>query len=451
MKPKSSLVNEIEYSEEEALAENVKAIEFTDKQWEFIAKGNHALNFKEGATRAGKTFLDFVYTIPARIVERKAKQGLAFIFGVSKSSIERNVLSPMRAKWGQKLVSGISSDNTAQIFNETVYCIGDSKSSQEAVIRGTDIKYAYMDEATECNEDVFMLILSRLDRECSVLDATYNPKDPNHWLKKFIDTAKERGLDIWVQHYTIWDNPTLPQQFVDNLCKSYMGTVFYGRYILGNWENAEGVIYKKFADHPEKYIIDEAPKDIMIYSCGIDFGGNISKHTFVLSGITRMYSSVVVLEEEEIPDRIDAVELASRFVDFCKRCEKKYHCYFESNYDNADPVTARTLSAAAIKNHCRTELLPAWKSEILTRIQLIVMLIGSNRFHVMRNCKYVINSLKSCVWSNKEKDTRLDDGHTNDIDILDALEYSIEKYRNKLLDYEFVGINKGADLYESFR
>ena len=220
-------------------------LELTQKQWQFISEGNHSINCKGGAVRAGKTWIDFMYTIPSRIVERLDEDGLVFIFGVSKSTIERNILEPMRKKWGKKLIGGISNDNTARIFGETVYCIGDAKSNQEMVIRGTDIKYAYMDEATECNEDVFMLMLSRLDRDCSVLDLTYNPKSPNHWLKKLLDSYLEKGVDIFQQHFTIWDNPTLPQDFVERLCKQYEGTVFYDRYILGKWTNAEGIIDRK--------------------------------------------------------------------------------------------------------------------------------------------------------------------------------------------------------------
>ena len=142
------------------MAESNYELVLTDKQWEFISEGYHKFNFKEGATRAGKTWLDFVFVIPSRLAERENEIGLNFIFGVSKSTIERNILSPMRKKWGKNLVGEISSDNTAMIFGQKVYCIGDYKANQTSVIRGSDIKYAYMDEATECNEEVFMLILS---------------------------------------------------------------------------------------------------------------------------------------------------------------------------------------------------------------------------------------------------------------------------------------------------
>ena len=429
------------------MAESNYQLELTDKQWEFISEGYHKFNFKEGATRAGKTWLDFIYVIPSRLAERENEIGLNFIFGVSKSTIERNILSPMRNKWGKNLVGEISSDNTTTIFGQKVYCIGDYKANQTSVIRGSDIKYAYMDEATECNEEVFMLILSRLDRECSIMDATYNPKSPNHFLKRYIDKSIKQGLDIWVQRYTIWDNPTLPKSFVDSLCKQYEGTVFYGRYILGLWTAAEGVIFRKFAENPENFILDEIPKDIMMCECGIDFGGNKSAHTFVLTGFQYNFSGVVILESEELRDkntgeplRIDGNELADAFVKFMKDCEKKYPNMgiIYTNYDSAEPVLARTLEQACMKNGIGTQLRPAAKTSIMGRINLKTRLIGSGRYHVMRWCNYTINATAECVWDSKKADIRVDDGITNDVDIQDAEEYSWERYMNELLDYEYL-------------
>ncbi|MCI6935356.1 MAG: PBSX family phage terminase large subunit, partial [Clostridiales bacterium] len=68
----------------------------SQKQLEFARYANHRWNFKGGATRSGKTYLDFKWIIPLRIRERAGKDGLAVILGVTKSTIERNVLEPMR-------------------------------------------------------------------------------------------------------------------------------------------------------------------------------------------------------------------------------------------------------------------------------------------------------------------------------------------------------------------
>lgn len=213
------------------------------KQREYVLKSaGHRWGFKGGATRSGKTYLDFRWIIPIRIRERIGKDGLAVILGVTKSTIERNVLEPMRNLYGDMLVGTISSDNTAWIFGEKCYCLGAEKVSQVSKIRGASIKYCYGDEVADWSEEVFALLKSRLDKEYSCFDGTFNPQYPDHWLKKFLDS----NADIFSQTYTIDDNPFLPESFKENLKKEYEGTVYYDRYILGLWVRAEGLVYPMF-------------------------------------------------------------------------------------------------------------------------------------------------------------------------------------------------------------
>lgn len=234
------------------------------KQREFVKYGTHRWNFKGGATRSGKTYLDFRWIIPIRIRERIGKDGLAVILGVTKSTIERNVLEPMRNLYGDMLVGTISSDNTAWIFGEKCYCLGAEKVSQVSKIRGASIKYCYGDEVADWSEEVFALLKSRLDKEYSCFDGTFNPQYPDHWLKKFLDS----NADIFSQTYTIDDNPFLPESFKENLKKEYEGTVYYDRYILGLWVRAEGLVYSMFGDD---CITQEIP-DTGDYYISIDYG-----------------------------------------------------------------------------------------------------------------------------------------------------------------------------------
>lgn len=234
------------------------------KQIEFVKYGTHRWNFKGGATRSGKTYLDFRWIIPIRIRERIGKDGLAVILGVTKSTIERNVLEPMRNLYGDMLVGTISSDNTTWIFGEKCYCLGAEKVSQVSKIRGASIKYCYGDEVADWSEEVFALLKSRLDKEYSCFDGTFNPQYPDHWLKKFLDS----NADIFSQTYTIDDNPFLPESFKENLKKEYEGTVYYDRYILGLWVRAEGLVYPMFGDG---CITQEIP-DTGDYYISIDYG-----------------------------------------------------------------------------------------------------------------------------------------------------------------------------------
>ena len=201
----------------------------SDKQCEFIRDATHRWNVKTGATRSGKSYLDVLYTIPKRILERRGEDGLVVLLGNTKGTLQRNVLDPMAEIYGARRVSAIRSDNTATLFGERVYCLGADNKKHVDRLRGASIKYCYGDEVTTWNQGVFEMLKSRLDKPCSCFDGTCNPDSPGHWFKRFLDS----DADIYAQAYTIDDNPYLPPEFVEQLKREYAGTVYYDRYIRG--------------------------------------------------------------------------------------------------------------------------------------------------------------------------------------------------------------------------
>ena len=60
-------------------------------------KATKRWNFKTGATRSGKTHLDINHIIPSRILERKDKDGISVILGVTK---ETSLRIPQNRKLG---------------------------------------------------------------------------------------------------------------------------------------------------------------------------------------------------------------------------------------------------------------------------------------------------------------------------------------------------------------
>ena len=214
----------------------------TPKQAEYLRNCGHRWNMKGGATRSGKTYMDFRWVIPKRIRDRAGLDGLVVILGVTKATIERNVLEPMRRLYGDELVGNIGSDNTVRLFGEKCYALGAEKLTQVSKLRGSSIKYCYGDEVCDWSEDVFNLLKSRLDKSYSCFDGTFNPKFPLHWLKKFIDS----DADVFYQTYSIDDNPFLDPTFVAELKKEYAGTVLYDRYINGLWAADEGALFTTY-------------------------------------------------------------------------------------------------------------------------------------------------------------------------------------------------------------
>ena len=223
------------------------SFELTGKQAEYIRNANHRWNVACGAVRSGKSYCQISYCIPARLTERKGLRGLRVILGATRANIERNILQPMRDIYGDAVASSINSQNFAKILGEKVYCIGADNVRQVSKIRGSEIAYCAIDEATDINEEVFEMLKSRLSLPWSCCDATTNPAYPSHYFKQFLDSA-EHGVDIYCQNYTIYDNPFLPPDYVAALETEYAGTVWYDRYILGKWTLAEGLIYPSYTE-----------------------------------------------------------------------------------------------------------------------------------------------------------------------------------------------------------
>jgi PBSX family phage terminase large subunit len=413
-------------------------IALSDKQKEFIRNANQRFNIKTGATRSGKTYLDILYTIPSRIRERTGKDGLNVILGVTNSTIERNVLQPLRELYGDNLVSTINSHNIAKLFGEDVYCLGAEKVSQVSKIRGSSIKYCYCDELAEYNQEVFELLKSRLDKEYSMLDGTLNPESPTHWLKKFLDS----DADIYCQTYTIFDNPFLPKKFVENLCKEYEGTVYYNRYILGQWCNAEGLIYTRFANEPTKYIWNkkkengeyDLPSGITII--GIDYGGTKSGQAFVCTRISSDYKYVIVLGSEKHMGDIDPDNLENLEIEFAKKMMYKYNCDIDYMLpDNEEVVLIRGLRRRVQEMGWSTIVRGCIKEPINDRIDCGRTMISYNiLYYIEEECKIFVDALSSALWDDDAKeDTRLDD-FTTDIDTIDAWEYSWCRYMKQIND-----------------
>jgi PBSX family phage terminase large subunit len=233
-------------------------------------------------------------------------------------------------------------------------------------------------------------------------------------------------------HFTIADNMSIPMEKVRALLKTYdKETVYYKRDILGQRIAAEGLIYQAFANNKEKFILDKAP-DIMFATIGVDFGGNGSAHAFVCNGFTPRYGLVITLDEYYRKEIIDPSQLQADFVEFVRRVQGKYRVT-DVYCDSEATVLIRGLRNAAIKAKLAINMNNAAKGRIFDRISFYATLMSQDRYKVMRGCKHVQDALCGARWDPKEEDVRLDDGTTN-IDSLDALEYSTEKYMKDILD-----------------
>lgn len=288
------------------------------------------------------------------------------------------------------------------------------------------------------DEGVFQMLKSRLSCPHSHFDGTCNPDNPQHWFKQFLDS----DADIYCQAYTIDDNPTLPPEFVAQLKKEYAGTVYYNRFILGQWAAAGGIIYRPFADSiaagDGRFLWPAAnPCRPWRIHIGVDFGGNGSRHAFVATGILPYYAGIVGLASARIdPKDQDADYLAAQLIDFCTAVFARYG---EIHYLFCDSAEQTLI------NHIRTRLRASRLSLAGRPGQQLrqdpdhrphppdVHPDGRRALWYMPEAATLRDALAAALWSQKHPgvDERLDDG-TTDIDTLDAFEYTIERDYRRL-------------------
>lgn len=318
------------------------------------------------------------------------------------------------------------------------YVFGGKDERSQDLIQGITLAGVFFDEVALMPESFVNQATGRCSVDGSKFWFNCNPGSPAHWFKTgWIDKRADKRL-LYL-HFTMDDNLSLSEAVKERYRGMYTG-VFFKRYILGEWKSADGVIYRQFADDPERFILDEVPADIIIGTMGLDFGGNGSAHAGCLVGITRGYRSIVILGEYYRKEVIDPGTLTDDVCGFVQRSQAQVRAT-SIWCDSAETTLIKGIRTEVFARHIPVEVRNARKGEIIDRIRLCDMLMSQGRFFIMRRCRHTIAALSEAVWDGKSptKDKRLDDGSTN-IDSLDALEYALEPHANRLI--EFGGIHE---------
>lgn len=313
------------------------------------------------------------------------------------------------------------------------YVFGGKDERSQDLIQGITLAGVFFDEVALMPES----FVNQATGRCSVNGSKFwfncNPGSPAHWFKTgWIDKRADKRL-LYL-HFTMDDNLSLAEAVKERYRGMYTG-VFFKRYILGEWKSADGVIYRQFADDPERFILDDVPADIFTGVMGLDFGGNGSAHAGCLVGITRGYRSIVILDEYYRKEVIDPGTLTDDVCGFVQRSQAQVRAT-SIWCDSAETTLIKGIRTEVFARHIPVEVRNARKGEIIDRIRLCDMLMSQGRFFILRRCEHTIAALSEAVWDGKSptKDRRLDDGTTN-IDSLDALEYALEPHANRLIEF----------------
>lgn len=394
----------------------------------------------DGAIRSGKTIAMIIGFL---IWSQEMFSGQSFILaGKTMGALKKNVVRPMLQileAWGwpyEYVRSG--TDARLEIGTNTYYLYGANTEASQDALQGLTAAGAYLDEAALFPQSFVDQAISRCSVSGRKIWMNCNPEGPHHYIREeFLLPEKQKEKKVYHLHFMMRDNLSLSDDVLQGYKRAWAhGSVFYKRFILGLWVAADGLIYQQFADHTENYLVDSdwlIDNKITYAVIGVDFGGTKSAHSFTLTGFTKGYKQVVVLDEYYCKKRINPDQLQRDFIDFVKRAQKRFKVY-EAYCDSAEQTLISGLEMACAQAHVAIDIKNAIKGPINDRIAFYNSLIAQNRWKVMRHCEHIIGAFEQAVYDDKKKnmDIRLDDGLMN-VDSLDSTEYSTESVQDEIL------------------
>ena len=400
----------------------------------------------DGAIRSGKTIAMIIGFLTW---SQEMYQGESFVLaGKTMGALKKNVIKPMLQileAWGwpyEYVRSG--SEPHIDIGSNTYYLFGANTEAAQDSLQGLTAAGAYLDEAALFPQSFIDQAIGRCSVDGAKIWMNCNPEGPHHYIREeFLGKVKEKK--VYHLHFMMTDNLSLSPKVIKRYERAWPhGSVFYKRFILGLWVSADGLIYQQFADHVSDYVITDKwfeikdkkgnlINEISYAVIGVDFGGTKSAHSFTLTGFTRGYKQVVVLDEYYCKKRINPKQLQDDFIDFVRRAKQKYRVY-EAYCDSAEQTLIAGLEIACLQEHVGIEIKNAIKGPINDRIAFYNSLIAQNRWKIMRHCSHIIEAFEQAVYDDKKKnmDVRLDDGLMN-VDSLDSTEYSTESVQDDIL------------------
>lgn len=430
---------------------------FGDKHREYLRKCIKCrMNVAEGAVRAGKT-VDHVFAFATLLDRSPDKIHLAT--GATSAGAKLNLgdcggfgleaYFSGRSKWGRYKGNDCLTVLTPVGERIVVFAGGKNADSYKR-IRGNSYG---MWIATEINLHHDNMIREAFNRQLAAKDRRVfwdlNPSPPGAPIyRDYIDlyarksAAGELPENFYnYSHFTIFDNPSVSKNMLREITSQYdEGSVWYRRDILGERCAADGAVYPRFLREREEIIKKNdwiGERDVAFINVGVDFGGNRSKTALVACAFLRNGGVCIVLDyaisggKGDIDSEMvnsEARMFLERLREYYPSAETRYvFCDSEAQYlINGLRRYLRSCGSTVLVEDCA-------KKRIRDRIDCVNSLMARGRFHLLERCELVSRGLGEAVWDEtSETDARLDN-FTSDIDILDAMEYSFERYMGKLL------------------
>lgn len=391
-------------------------IGLSDKQLDFIVNSTARINIADGAIRSGKT-----HVFNLRWLEEivSAPPGPFLMAGKTIRTLERNVLKSQNGLFdllGEGNYKYNSSTGELKIGDRLIYCIGANDEKAENKIRGITLVSALCDEVTLFPQSFVEQLIGRCSVKGGHLFWNCNPDTPYHFIKQnYLDNPEMKPL---VNHWRFLmdDNPyltTFNPEYIEQAKRTFTG-VFYKRNVLGEWANAEGLVYPHFDE--EVHVVDKLPDKFDKIYIGIDYG-TVHPTTFTMVG---KYKDNFYVIKEYCKSGRRNTQLVSDLVDFMEG--------YKINGITCDSAAASfILELKSSKIHTKDCI-----KSVEDGISFVSSLLGDGRLYIHKSCKNLIKEFCSYSWDEKKSQSSGKDVviKLND-DVLDSLRYCLMTFYRK--------------------
>ena len=406
------------------------ALPLSRKQLRSVVQSTSNVNMWTGAIRSGKTiasllrWLCFVATAPYG--------GQLVMIGRTRESLARNVFAVLQDPliFGEltKQVQYTPGAGWGWILGRKVWVFGASDVRAEMTLRGMTVAGAYGDEFTLWAEDLWTTLLGRMSVEGAQLFATTNPDNPRHWAKtKAVDRAAYLGWRHF--HFLLDDNQWLIDNnpgYVARIKREYTG-LYYRRFILGEWVQAEGAIYSQW--DPEQHVIpaQAVPRLEDILATGVDYGTtNPSRAYLIGRGIRPDTGRPALYVVAEWAPPIGLTDAAQSGLYRAWLAALEPADWREPAWHFVDPAAAsfrKQLFADGVLN------VAPGHNAVLPGIRTVQSLLATGGLLVSDACTELVTQLPGYMWDPKATDKGLDAPLKVDDHEVDAVRYGIHSSR----------------------
>lgn len=406
---------------------------FTALQTKFILRKDRKFNILSGSVRSGKTYVT-LFKYGLKIIS-SPKNSKWLIAAYTVSSLERNCLKLLEDFFGKENFKYSINTKHATLYGRDIYLEGAPNESSKKQIQGLTLDGAYLDEAQNMTKSFVDMVVTRISKPGAFIYMTCNPEHPKHWLYVEYITNPEIQTDLYYYLFLVTDNKFLPSEYIEMLKRKFTG-VFYQRMVLGEWKASDGVVFAGFANNTNDYLIDTIDKSEIDYiTLGLDFGGNKSKTAMIATAFLKDKSKgLVVVKSSQMPGgkgEIKPDDVNKFCIDFYLELRDMFD-KVRIPYmfcDSAEQYLINGIRAEFSRNRLPIKIGDALKVKIIDRIRFVSGLFGLSKLKILRTCKSIQDSLQELVWDEKDVDTLLDNG-TTDNDSWDAFSYTFERYIN---------------------